>query len=93
MKLVKNNRIDGSNHENSDFGSSDGTNIHFNFPTTIHELISPGGSNCTNTKLRNSAAQTSKNFQYLGNKKDSLQEESRNEVNFFMKTGKNKTAT
>ena len=56
--LKRKSRINGSNqNENSDFGSSDGTNIHFNFPNTIHELISPGDSNCTNTKLRNSVIQ------------------------------------
>jgi len=85
LKRINKNRVEGSNNnDNSDFGSSEGTNIHFNFPSTIHEMISPGGTNSTNTKQRHSAVQqTTKNYRYIGAKKDSLQDDSRNEMSFF----------
>ena len=92
--MLKTNRLgDGSNNmEDSDFGSSEGTNINFNFPSGIHETKSPGESNITNTNLRNSAVNTSKNFQYVGSKKASAQEDSRNYTNFFLKNnGGNKS--
>lgn len=85
--MLKTNRLgEGSNKiDDSDFGSSEGTNINFNFPSAIHELKSPGESNFTHTNLRNSGANTSKNFQYIGSKRDSMQGEGRNNTNFFLK--------
>ena len=75
------NRLDVLHKEASDFGSSDGTNVQMNYPTGIHELISPHATLHTkNFLLRNKQVHTTKNFEYSVRADNLLGESTRNNL-------------
>lgn len=80
-KVIYLNRLEGMNPDTSDFGSSDGTNMHLNCPAGIHQLnqlTSPHGSLLAHTQVRNTL-HTTKNFEYHARMDNLLTGASRNE--------------